>query len=519
MIGRSPGCRASRAGARALLATTALGAAVCSFGAAPALAATQQEGENLRREIESFLTDPGWPGYSFEHGPVTVEVVGDGYNLLIPDLVVVFDQPADQVIYGEPRHLRISLDDLNLRVEPDPVDLDSFGIQARLGGGSLFGTGAEPLRVVIESNNGVRAFVDVGRHELAGTWSSEVGYVTASSLSLQDIVATPDPAVPGAPDARFTIGAVRAVSAVTEGAPGLWDGTAEIVIDNVAVENEGEVPLRVDQVTVNQSFADFAFQQYMDWVRTSPAMLGEQPDFATEEEAQAFIHEQFANFPTLFDGFSFGWTVTGLDAGEANERVRIDSHEFGLAVSGLSGDLSEWTLRLFAEGMSIPAPEVPQQLVPTVFDLNLRFTDVPTGLGWQAMEAALLDGQVGNTGALGPVLEQQLVQLALQSQTGANLEGSIDWQTGRVEISGEVHADPTSPVMASGGLRIVVSEMQEFIREVESALGTDAAGGLTMVQALGQQEGNSTVYDFRISGSSVLMNGQDMQPLMMLLNQ
>src|SRR5690606_36489129 len=105
------------------------------------------------------------------------------------------------------------------------------------------------------------------------------------------------------------------------------------------------------------------------------------------------------------------------------------------AVSGLSGDLSEWTLRLFAEGMSIPAPEVPQQLVPTVFDLNLRFTDVPTGLGWQAMEAALLDGQVGNTGALGPVLEQQLVQLALQSQTGANLEGSIDWQTGRVEIS------------------------------------------------------------------------------------
>ena len=120
---------------------------------------------------------------------------------------------------------------------------------------------------------------------------------------------------------------------------------------------------------------------------------------------------------------------------------------------------------------------------------------------------------------IGPMLGQEMLQLALQSQTGMDLSGEIDWETGNVQFTGHIEADPQSPVMASGGLNVVVGEMQEFIREVESTVGAEPAGVLTMFQALGQQEGGNTVYDFQISGSSILMNGQDMQPLMMMLGR
>jgi hypothetical protein len=226
------------------------------------------------------------------------------------------------------------------------------------------------------------------------------------------------------------------------------------------------------------------------------------------------------NFPTLLDDFSVGWVLTDLEAGEPDERVLIERHEFELGATGLAGDISDWTLRTMAQGMTIPAnPEVPAQFVPTVFDVNLHFRGVPTGLGWQAMERTMETTQMEDMEQIGPMLGQEMLQLALQSQTGADLDGEIDWETGNLQFDGSVEADPQSPVMASGGLRVVVREMQEFIQEIESTMGAEAAGGLTMFQALGQQEGDTTVYDFQISGDSILMNGQDMGPIMMMFDR
>lgn len=518
MIARSPTRRGSRAGARALLASTALGAALCSLTALPAVAATQQEAENLRRDIEAFLADPGQAGYSFEHGAVTTDLVDDGYNFLVPDLVLVYDQPPSQVTYGEPVSYRVNFDDLSLRLVPDPVDLTQYAIQAQLGGGSLFGAGGA-VQITIEGEDNARALIDIGKNELTGTWSTEIGYVTAASLTLQDIVAIPDPASPDAPDARITIGAIRGTSNLTETSPGLWDGTGESVIENLVVEADGEVPIRLGQFTLHQSVAGFAFDDYMQWIRDNPAMMGEQPEFADDAEAEAFVQDMVMNFPTVLDDFSMGWSLTDLDAGEGDQRVLIERHEFEIGATGLAGDVSDWTVRAFAQGMSVPTPEVPAQFVPTVFDVNLHFRSVPTGLAWQAMEGAVQSTGLDGMEQIGPMLGQEIVQLAMQSQTGVDLGGEIDWETGNIQFTGDIQADPTSPVMASGGLRVVVSEMQEFIREVESTMGPDAAGGLTMFQALGQQEGETTVYDFQISGSSVLMNGQDMGPIMMMLGQ
>ncbi len=517
MIGRSPKLGRTRAGARTLLATTALGAALCALGAGPTLAATAQEGENLRRDIEAFLNDPGYPEYSFENGPVTVEVVDDGYNFVIPDLVLIFDQNPSQVTYGDPAHLEVSLDTLHLRVVPDPVDQTSYALDARFGSGSLFGAGGA-VRFVIEGGDN-RAFVDIGKNGLTGTWSTNIGYVTDAELVIENIVAIPDPEGLGAPDARVSIGLIRGASDMTEVQPGLWDGSGETVVENVVVEADGEVPFRLGQMTFHQTVGGFAFDDYMEWVRTSPIMMGEEMDFASEAEAQSFFKQQILDFPTVLDDFGMGWTLTDLDAGEAGDRVLIERHEFEIGATGLAGDLSDWTIRVFAQGMSMPAPELPAQFVPTVFDLNLSFNGVPTGLGWQAMENAVEGSEVRDMDQIGPMLGQEMLQLALQSQTGMDLSGEIDWETGNVQFTGHIEADPQSPVMASGGLNVVVGEMQAFIREVESTVGAEPAGVLTMFQALGQQEGDNTVYDFQISGSSILMNGQDMQPLMMMLGQ
>ncbi|MEZ5669813.1 MAG: hypothetical protein R3F55_20725 [Alphaproteobacteria bacterium] len=507
------GISRTRIDLRALMASTALGAALCALGGGAGQAATLEEAETLRGEVASFLADTGIPAWSFRSGTVTADIDGDGYRIVIPDLVLVFDEAGN--------HAEVELDDVTLQLDPDPVDDAVFGVSARLGGSSLLGGG--PVQLVINGTEGQRAFIDIGSHDFSGTWSSEISYFTDAKIALDNVVVTPDASVANAPDFRLSVGSIHGGSSLTEVEPGLWDGTGESVIEDVVVEADGQTPFRLDRFTLNQSVAGFAFADYMEWVRSNPAMMGEEPQFASDEEAQAFFKQTILNFPTVLDDFDLSWTLTGLDAGDRDDRLLIDSHEFGISATGLAGDVSDWQLRLGLTGLTIPGDEAPAQFVPTVVDIDLALNDLPTGLGWQAMESAVGGAEIRDMDMIGPMLGQQILQLALQAQSGVDLGGHVDFQTGNVTFDGEIHADPNSPVMASGGLLIAVSQMQDFIREVENTMGPESAAPLTMLQALGQQEdganGPQTVFDFQISGSSVLMNGQDMQPLMMMLGQ
>ena len=493
---------------RALAASTALGAALCGLGASSALAVSQQEADELRQEIEDFMRDTGVPAWSFRSGTVTVDVINDGYTIVIPDPVLVFDEGRD--------HAEIELEDTTIRMVPDPVDDSLFDMDVR------FGSGGD-VRFTINGDSGERAFFDIGSHKISGVWSDEVSYFTDAEISLEDILVRPDTAIEDAPDFRLSIGAMTGVSQMDEVEPGLWDGDGTSVIENVVVIAEGQEVFRLAEFAMTQTVGGFAFNAYMDWVANNPAIMGEEPEFASEEEAQTFFKQLIIDFPTILDDFSVAWTLTGLDAGEPGERVLIDRHEFELSATGLAGDLSDWHLRAFLTDMSVPSPEVPPQFVPSVLDVDLTLSDLPTGLGWNALEDAVGGAEIRDMDQIGPMLGQQILQLALQSESGANLGGEIDWQTGNVLFEGEVHADASSPLMASGGLSVIVTEMQAFIQEVESAFGAEPASGLTMLQAFGQQEdgenGPQTVYEFQISGSSVLMNGQDLEPIMMMLGQ
>ena len=505
----------NRVRSRALLASTALGAVLAGLGTVPALAVTDQEAENLRRDIEQFLADPGYPGWDFESGAVTAEVADDGYNFVIPDLVVTYSEPEGSS-YGSPETVVIELDDLNIRLVPDPVDPALMAVDVHFGDGALFGAGS-PVEFRVHPADDVDdgAVIEIGKHEFSGNWSSEIDYFTDVTMSFQNIIATPI----GGGNEQLTIDVISGSSNMIEVEPGLWDGTGESRFENVVMQDGDEVPLRLGSFTLTQTIAGFAFDDYMEWVQANPMMLGEQPEYASEEEAAEEIRRVMLDFPTMMDDFSIGWTITDLEAGDPNERVVVPSHEFMLAATGLAGDRSDWTLRLFLQGMTIPDREVPPQFVPTVVDIDVGISDLPTGLGWQAMENAIGTTDIRDIESVGPMLGQQIIQLALESETGLDLGGEIGWETGNIAFTGSIQADPTSPMMASGGLNVVFNRMQDFIHEVENTMGAETAGPLTMIQALGQQEDDATVYDFQISGSNILMNGQDMQPLMMMLGQ
>lgn len=514
MIGRS----GKSAGTRGLLATTALGAMLCALGAGPALAANPQEADNLRRQIESFIADPAYPGWSIQtSGPVTAEIIDDGYEFVIPDAVAIYEQPPTQTGYSEPLRFTIALDDVHVRLVPDTVDLTLYQLDAHLGAASLLGE-SEPVRITLRPDEDP-VFIDVGSNSLSGTWSTEIGYITVGELLLQDIVAAPSPENLDAPDASVTIDAIRASVDMAEDSPGLWSGTADVVIDEVVAREKDDVPFRLGQMTLTETFGGFNFEDYMEWVESAPWMMGETPDFATPDEEASFFKQQLLNFPTMLDEFSIGWTLTDLEAGERNEHVLISRHEFGLGMTGLAGDLSDWTIHMLFDGVTIPDAEVAPQLIPNIMNIDVDIHDLPTGLGWQALEQAVGGAEVRELDQIGPMLGSQIMQLAVQNQTTMDLDGGIDWQTGNIRLSGSVQGDPESPVMASGGLNVVFNEMQDFIEEVQATMGAEAAGPMTMIQALGQQDGDSTVYDFRITGSDILMNGQDMAPMMMMLGR
>ena len=91
------------------------------FAAAPALAVTPEEADRLRADIEAFLADPSassmeWmgEGFSFRNGEVSVEAAGDAYEILIPGLVVVYDEPPYG--YGDPAHVEVTLGDADADV-------------------------------------------------------------------------------------------------------------------------------------------------------------------------------------------------------------------------------------------------------------------------------------------------------------------------------------------------------------------------------------------------------------------
>lgn len=505
----------NRVRSRALLASTALGAVLAGLGTAPALAVTDQEAENFRRDIEQFLADPGYPGWAFESGAVTAEVADDGYNFVIPDLVVIYSDP-EAASYGSPESIAIEVDNLNIRLVPDAVDSALMAVDISFGDGSLLGGGgAVEFRVHPTDDTDDGAVIEIGKHEISGHWSSDISYFTGITMALQDIVATPI----GGGNEQLTIGLISGSSIMSEAEPGLWDGTGETRFENVVMQDGDEVPFRLGSFTLTQTVAGFAFEEYMEWAQSNPIMMGEQPDYASEEEAAEDIRQVMLDFPTLMDDFSIGWSITDLEAGDPSERVVVPSHEFVVFASGLAGDRSDWNLRLFLQGMTMPDREVPPQFVPTVVDIDVGITDLPTGLGWQAMEDAIGTTDLRDLESVGPMLGQQIIQLALESETGLDLGGEIGWETGNIAFTGTIQADPTSPMMASGGLNVVFNQMQDFIREVENTMGAETAGPLTMIQALGQQEDDATVYDFQISGSNILMNGQDMQPLMMMLGQ
>lgn len=527
MIGRirnqaHPQSVARRPRGQRLASTTALCVGLCAIVAAPALAITQDEADTLRADIETFLADPGdatvdWEaaGFSFRSGTVSVAILGGSFEILIPGLVVVYDEPESNYGFGEPEHVEIALGDLRATLTPDQIDEDLFKLVARFGDG-----GSTRFTITAEE----RATIDIGSHALDGVWSSEFGYFVSGGIVFNDIVAMPDRSQPDAPDARVTVGLLSSSSDLTEVEPGRWDGGADIVIENLVAEEKGEALFSLGRFALYEVIGGFAFDDYVDFVANNPIMTGMTPEDMPEEEAEETFRQAIVDFPALLDDFTIGWTLDDLEGGEPDERVLIDHHEFEFAMLGLAGDTSEWRLRALVTGVTIPEdPEVPPQFVPGLVDFDLSFANVPTGLAWQAMEQAVATTPISDLDEIGPLLGQQMMQLVMQAQTGMTLDGEIDWQTGNVALDGEVRADPSSPLLVGGSLAIVVREMQEFIREVDAAAGPEAASMLTFLQSMGQQEdgdqGLETVFEFEVSGNNVLMNGQDLEPIVQMLSR
>ncbi len=498
------GHRSRSATLSALLATTAL-----AVWAAPASAANQAEANRIQQAVEAWLEDSSSAATTIAAaGGIDVAIDGEAYVVTLADLALVIGDPdVPSIELGG-----ADFGDLTITIVPDPVDPDMYSFDA------TFGEGDKPVTFVIHGEDGSGEVI-IGNHHIGGDWSADIDYATSLDILFDNLVAQPTEGA-DMDDGRLTVAELSLVLNMLETRPGLWDGDAEIRIADLVAEVEGQVPLQFTELSFYENFGGFAFSEYMDYAEEHGLTDGQLDEPGSQLELFSMIKRLVLDMPTVVEDFSLGWYVAGLTGGAPGDQVFIDEHSFEFGIFGLGEDTSNWILSFYLQGLDIPQGDVPENFVPTIVDVEITANDVPTGLGWGALEDTVGGSEIQDMDAVGPMLGQQFVQLMLQSGTSMDIVGDIGWETGLIQFEGGIAADASSPFMTSGGLTIVVNEMAAMIDEVGRTVGNEQAAAMTMIQAMGQADEDAngtplTIYDFEItSGGEVRMNGQDLDPLL-----
>jgi hypothetical protein len=362
--------------------------------------------------------------------------------------------------------------------------------------------------------------VATGAGMLSVTFSAASGIPSALALTLDGL----DLSIPDKGEIRLGSFAVKARTVDSALGPSLDDLLIAIGAKALQITDDdqqgvlGSARLEISASGLDVPGIVSAAQRVQALFLAAKSASASELDAVLTEAMQAF-----GQLPKLIDGFHLGYAIEGVDFPAAHRQTLvIGSTDFGLDISGLSGDATSVAVTAGLAGLDAPVSDpVYQPYLPQHVALDIALTGIPNGLIAATVSGAVNAAAVTGADDPGEALLQSLATVLLTSDLALEVR-TLEVGSSAASLSATASAgpDPASPFMAGGAATIVVGGFERAIATAsEMEDGLKAAQGLTVIQALGRPEtdaeGNPVRrYEIAVgSDGRIMVNGTDIAPL------
>lgn len=315
----------------------------------------------------------------------------------------------------------------------------------------------------------------------------------------------------------------------SEDKEGLFSGPYDYALNDMSVTVDNQKMFSANTLSINGMMEDFdiSSQQKLDDMGKKMMKNPENPDPKVITDMLSEIYLNSVNAFTMNMAMK-DVTINIPKKGEtASDTMMLSHANFALGANDLKGEKAGIDL---AWGYTVPQAQIKngnsvESLIPSKakFDISLR--NVPVKKISDTMTASLESG--GNTA---DTLKMQAMMNLPQMLTAAGAQIKINdlSTTGNgynAHISGSVFANAQAMMQATANIKAKFEGLGSILSKLNSidpsdpqaAQAKQAVGTLTMLQMMGQQDGDKDIrtYDFKLTEQGQMMlNGSDLSAMM-----
>lgn len=488
----------------ALLACTALvapglasGGALASPTAEEARALHAHITELLQASVQQLGPEVALPSLA----KLSVEVAGDGYDVLLPAGPLILDEDV-QFNFGDLPMRMVPEGDGHFRTSwdlPSPIEVveDYPGFQ-------------DTIRIHFTQDAGSGIYVP-------DFWS-----FLEMDARLVDIVVESDEG----PTDELRAALLELVSSSVDLGDGRYDGRSSGRLSGLYFREDGEELFWLGEASFEATFTD-ADLSGLGALQRELAMLLSDEDRALGADGEPIsrfqlLAEMLEDVSYLLDGAEIAYGVNDFRFQDPlwGENYSLGHARISGGILGLSGETSTITVNIASSDLVVA--EVPPAFSPNLLDVTLALVDLPNAeLMELATDGLVVAAQAGPDLAM-TMLPFQLLEVIMSSDSRLELSpsrlllGELD-----VALEGTVQPSAESIVGVVADVRMEIAGMAETIAlmQTEGLNDPDILMVLTLIQSLGDQrtrdDGRAIrAYDVQVlPNGTVLLNDTDLMPL------
>ena len=382
----------------------------------------------------------------------------------------------------------------------------------------------------LNGQNEKMATITLGSQQAAGIWNTKLHYTSKAKINYQDVTFTAD-SHKGKPPVNASMKDIDIVQNFThDAATNSWAGPIKATASNVTLTKNGQNVATIGEVGVDYSISGMN-TEIMEKVRDEVKKLGEMNEPETNpynnpRQTLKILDAMTAMFQSQMGEFKGTYSIKDLSVNTPAKTpdakpvsFSLKNAYWGIEFSQMTPPKSSIGFSMGMSGLNTNQDEF-AQFIPQDFDINLKADNLPIAEIMDAAKsqiAAKIPDEQGTPQA--PIAKPDI--RAMLVNAGATLTDSIKIKAGAYNIDGNgtIKASSVNMFGATADQNLKIDGLDNIINELnKQAANTPqlrrAAGPLTMLQMMGQQDPNNpSVRTYHLvvdDQGNMTMNGSDL---------